>query len=67
MDAPDIVSAFYLGRPVVVLPSLEALARVHGPAYLITSERQAERASSVRPVAVCRIGGRTYVLLRKQA
>jgi len=66
-DAPDIVSAFYLGRAVVVLPSLEAFAQVPGPAYLITSEREADRASPFRQAATCRIGGRTYVLLRKQS
>jgi 4-amino-4-deoxy-L-arabinose transferase-like glycosyltransferase len=65
-DAPDIVSAFYLGRPVVVLPSLEAFAHVTGPGYLITSQRQADRATFFRRVATCRVEGRTYVLLRKQ-
>jgi 4-amino-4-deoxy-L-arabinose transferase-like glycosyltransferase len=66
-DAPEIVSAFYLGRSVVVLPSLEAFAQVPGPAYLITSEREADRPSPFRQAATCRIGGRTYVLLRKQS
>lgn len=65
-DAPDIVSAFYLGRPVVVLPTVEAFARVPGPAYLITSERQADQVSLFRQVATCRVEGRTYALLRKQ-
>ena len=66
-DAPEIVFAFYLERPVVVVASYADFARVEGRAYLIASERQAQlAAASVRRVAAARVADRPFVLLGKE-
>jgi 4-amino-4-deoxy-L-arabinose transferase-like glycosyltransferase len=65
-DAPEIVFAFYLERPVVVA-SYEDFAQVDGRAYLIASERQAQSAAvAVRRVAAARVADRPFVLLGKE-
>src|SRR5947207_376561 len=67
IDAPEIVFAFYLERPVVVAASYADFARVEGRAYLIASERQAQSAAaSVRRVAAARVADRPFVLLGKE-
>ena len=67
IDAPEIVFAFYLERPVVVAASYADFARVEGRAYLIASERQAQSAAaSVRRVAAARVADHPFVLLGKE-
>jgi hypothetical protein len=66
VDSPDIVFQFYLERPVVPLTYYSQFERLSGPAYLIAAEGVARSApASAARLAVARVNGRTFVLLRK--
>jgi len=66
IDSPDLVFGYYLNRPVIPLTYVDQFERTPGRAYLITSERVASSASpAVARVAVGRVNGRPFVLLRK--
>jgi dolichol-phosphate mannosyltransferase len=65
-DSPDLVFGYYLNRSVVPLKYIRQFEDTPGPAYLITSEQVAKSASSsLNRVAVARVNGRPFVLLRK--
>jgi hypothetical protein len=66
VDSPDLVFGYYLDRPVIPLVYYRQFEVTPGRAYLITSEREASAAPpSVARVAVARVNGRPFVLLRK--
>jgi 4-amino-4-deoxy-L-arabinose transferase-like glycosyltransferase len=66
VDAPDIVFQFYLEQPVVPLIYYSQFEGLSGPAYLIAAERVARSAPAAADrLAVARVNGRTFVLLRK--
>jgi dolichol-phosphate mannosyltransferase len=66
VDSPDLVFGYYLDRPVIPLTYFYQFERTPGHAYLITSERVASSApAAVARVAVARVNGRPFVLLRK--
>ena len=65
-DSPDLVFGYYLNRPVIPLKYFRQFENTPGPAYLITSEQVANSAPpSLTRVAVARVNGRPFVLLRK--
>ncbi len=65
-DSPDLVFGYYLNRSVIPLKYFRQFEDTPGPAYLITSEQMARSApSSLDRVAVARVNGRPFVLLRK--
>lgn len=65
-DSPDLVFGYYLNRSVIPLKYVRQFEDTPGPAYLITSEQMARSApSSLERVAVARVNGRPFVLLRK--
>jgi 4-amino-4-deoxy-L-arabinose transferase-like glycosyltransferase len=65
-DSPDLVFGYYLNRSVIPLKYVRQFENTPGPAYLITSEQLAKSApSSLDRVAVARVNGRPFVLLRK--
>jgi hypothetical protein len=65
-DSPDLVFGYYLNRSVIPLEYVRQFEDTPGPAYLITSEQMARSApSSLDRVAVARVNGRPFVLLRK--
>lgn len=66
VDSPDLVFGYYLNRPVIPLVYYHQFERTPGRAYLITSEQVASAAPpSVARVAVARVNGRPFVLLKK--
>jgi dolichol-phosphate mannosyltransferase len=66
VDSPDLVFGYYLNRPMIPLTYFYQFERTPGRAYLITSERVASSApAAVARVAVARVNGRPFVLLRK--
>jgi 4-amino-4-deoxy-L-arabinose transferase-like glycosyltransferase len=66
MDSPDLVFDYYLNRLVTPLKHLRQFEGIPGPAYLITSEQVANSAPpSLTRVAVARVNGRPFILLRK--
>ncbi len=66
LDSPDIVFDFYADHPVVRLTDYSQFAGTLGPAYLIASERMARSAPvSVGTLAIARVNGQKFVLLRK--
>jgi hypothetical protein len=65
-DSPDLVFGYYLNRSVIPLKYFRQFEDTPGPAYLITSEQMARSApSSLDRVALARVNGRPFVLLRK--
>jgi len=65
-DSPDLVFGYYLNRSVIPLKYFRHFEDTPGPAYLITSEQVAISAPpSLTRVAVARVNGRPFVLLRK--
>ena len=66
VDSPDLVFGYYLNRSVIPLKYFRHFEDTPGPAYLITSEQVANSAPpSLTRVAVARVNGRPFVLLRK--
>jgi hypothetical protein len=66
VDSPDIVFDYYLNRPVIPLTYVSQFERTPGSAFLIASERTAQAAPvSLERVAMARVNGRPFVLMRK--
>jgi 4-amino-4-deoxy-L-arabinose transferase-like glycosyltransferase len=69
LDAPDIVFGFYLNRPVLGTPDYQTFARAPAPRYLLAPARAVARLSGegqVREVAEGLVGGRHFVLLKRE-
>jgi 4-amino-4-deoxy-L-arabinose transferase-like glycosyltransferase len=69
LDAPEIVLAFYLNRPVLATADYGTFVRRPGVAYLVVPDRllvSLAPAEDVHVIADGRVAGRRFVLLRKE-
>jgi len=66
VDSPDLVFGYYLDQPVIPLTYYSQFEQIPGHAYLIASERAAKGAAPpVARLAVARVNGRSFVVLKK--
>jgi 4-amino-4-deoxy-L-arabinose transferase-like glycosyltransferase len=69
LDVPELVFAFYLGRPVLVMPDYQTFARLPEARYLLAPERDVPplmASARVRGLADGLVAGRRFVLLRRE-
>ena len=69
LGAAEIVFGFYLDRPVFGTPDYQTFARAPAPCYLLAPARAVARLSDegqVREVAEGLVGGRHFVLLKRE-